>query len=172
MVEWISSINEKLGRAVSWLTVVLVMLVFGNVCLRYLFNNPKAWAKELEWHLFALIFLFGAAYTLKHDRHVRVDLFYDKQKTLEKNQVNFWGTLLFLLPWCLVLIYTGWNSAVDAYRVGERSAEAGGLPNLWLIQFAIPVGMFFLFLQGVAVLFATRPGQQLPDVNSSQNVDD
>ena len=166
MVEWISWINEKLGRAVSWLTLGLVILVFGNVCLRYLFNNPLAWAKELEWHLFALIFLFGAAYTLKHDRHVRVDLFYDQQAQKEKNQVNFWGTLLFLLPWCLVLIYTGWNSALDAYTVGERSPEASGLPNLWLIQFAIPVGIFFLLLQGLALLVASRPGQDLEDTDS------
>ncbi|MEL6971781.1 MAG: TRAP transporter small permease subunit [Bacteroidota bacterium] len=172
MVEWISWINEKLGRAVSWLTLALVILVFGNVCLRYLFNTPLAWAKELEWHLFALIFLFGAAYTLKHDRHVRVDLFYDKQEPKVKNQVNFWGTLLFLLPWCLVLIYTGWQSAVDAYRVGERSAEAGGLPNLWLIQFAIPVGLFFLFLQGLALLVASRPGQDVSSLDPVNKVDE
>lgn len=159
MVDWINWINEKIGRAVSWLTLALVILVFGNVCLRYIFNSPQAWLKELEWHLFALIFLLGAAYTLKHDRHVRVDLFYDKQARPEQNQVNFWGTLIFLLPWCIVLIYTGWNSAIDAYQMGERSAEANGLPNLWLIQFAVPVGMALLFLQGLSLLVHSRPGQ-------------
>lgn len=161
MADWINWLNEKMGRAVSWLTLVLVILVFGNVCLRYIFNNPQAWSKELEWHLFALIFLLGGAYTLRHDRHVRVDLFYDQQAQKEKNQINFWGTLIFLLPWCLVLMYTGWNSALDAYMMGERSPEAGGLSNLWLIQFAIPLGMLLLFLQGLSLLIQSRPGQPL-----------
>lgn len=160
MAEWIDWLNERIGRAVSWLTLGLVVLVFGNVCLRYVFNSPQAWLKELEWHLFALIFLLGAAYTLRHNKHVRVDLFYDKQEKKEQNQINFWGTAVFLLPWCLVLIYTGWNSAVDAYTMGERSPEAGGLSNLWLIQFAIPIGMSLLFLQGVSVLISTRPQQK------------
>lgn len=166
MADWINWLNEKLGRAVSWLTLALVILVFGNVCLRYIFNSPQAWSKELEWHLFALIFLIGAAYTLKHDRHVRVDLFYDQQAQKEKNQINFWGTLLFLLPWCLVLMYTGWNSAVDAFTMGERSPEAGGLSNLWLIQFAIPLGMLLLFLQGLSLMIQARPGQDLEEPSS------
>lgn len=160
MLGWINWLNERIGRAVSWLTLGLVLLVFGNVCLRYIFNSPQAWLKELEWHLFALIFLFGAAYTLLHDKHVRVDLFYDKQVQKDKHQINFWGTLIFLLPWCVVLAYTGWNSAVDAWTMGERSPEAGGLSNLWLIQFAIPLGMLLLFLQGVSLLISSRPGQQ------------
>ncbi len=166
MADWINWLNEKIGRAVSWLTLLLVILVFGNVCLRYVFNNPQAWSKELEWHLFALIFLIGAAYTLRHDRHVRVDLFYDRQAQKEKNQVNFWGTLIFLLPWCLVMMYTGWNSAIDAYTMGERSPEAGGLSNLWLIQFAIPFGMLLLFLQGLSLIISSRPGQQLEEDQS------
>lgn len=153
---WIDQLNERVGQWVSWLTLALVLLVFVNVFLRYVFNLPLAWSKELEWHLFALIFLFGAGYSLKHDRHVRVDLFYEKVEKADRRRINFWGTLLFLIPWCLVLIYAGWNAAVDAWRMGERSAESAGLTNLWLIQFALPLGISLLLLQGIAELIRSR----------------
>ena len=154
--QMIDSLNETVGRWASWLSLALVILVGTNVFLRYVLNSPQAWAKELEWHLFSLLFLLTAGYSFKHNRHVRVDLFYEKMTATEKRQVDLWGTLIFLLPWCLILMYTGWNSAMDAYAVGERSPEANGLPNLWLIQFAIPVGAFLLFLQGVAVLLTPK----------------
>jgi TRAP-type mannitol/chloroaromatic compound transport system permease small subunit len=156
LVNWIDQLNERIGKAVSWLTLGLVVLVFGNVFLRYVFNEPKAWAKELEWHLFALIFLLAAGYSFKHDRHVRVDLFYDKMTPDDRTKVDRWGTLIFLIPWCSVLIYTGWTSAMDAYSLHERSPEAGGLPNLWLIQFAIPIGMLLLLLQGLALVLRKK----------------
>ncbi|WP_367389544.1 TRAP transporter small permease subunit [Lewinella sp. LCG006] len=156
LASWIDQINERVGKGVSWLTFGLVLLVFVNVFLRYAFNLPLAWSKELEWHLFALIFLFGAGYSLRHDRHVRVDLFYEKAGKADQRRINFWGTLLFLIPWCLVLIYAGWRAAMDAWRMGERSPETAGLPNLWLIQFALPVGMSLLLLQGIAKLIRSR----------------
>lgn len=156
LANWIDQLNERVGKAVSWLTLALVVLVCTNVFLRYVLNSPKAWAKELEWHLFALIFLLAAGFGLKHDKHVRVDLFYDRMSAANKNKVDRWGTLLFLLPWCLVLAYTGWTSALDAYTLGERSPESNGLPNLWLIQFAIPLGMLLLFLQGLSLLLRKK----------------
>ncbi|WP_020535699.1 TRAP transporter small permease subunit [Lewinella cohaerens] len=156
LASWINRLNERVGRCVSWLTLGLVLLVFTNVSLRYVFNLPLAWSKELEWHLFALIFLFGAGYSLRHDRHVRVDLFYEKADKADQRRINFWGTLIFLIPWCLVLIYSGWNAAVDAWKMGERSPEAAGLPNLWLIQFALPLGIGLLLLQGIAELIRSR----------------
>ena len=156
LASWIDQINERVGQWVSWLTLALVLLVFVNVFLRYVFNLPLAWSKELEWHLFALIFLFGAGYSLRHDRHVRVDLLYEKADKADQRRINFWGTLLFLIPWCLVLIYAGWNAAIDAWRMGERSPESAGLTNLWLIQFALPVGISLLLLQGIAELIRSR----------------
>jgi len=153
LVKAINQLNEWTGRAVSWLTLGLVVLVFVNVFLRYVFNLPLAWSKELEWHCFALVFLLGAGYSLKYDRHVRVDLFYEKMSSTDKASVDRWGTLLFLIPWCVVLFYTGWRSASAAFQMGERSTEASGLPNLWLIQFAIPLGMLLLLLQGICLLF-------------------
>lgn len=159
---FINGLNEWVGKAVSWLTLLLVLLVFGNVVLRYVFNSPMAWTKELEWHLFALIFLLGAGYSLRHNRHVRVDLFYEKFPPSDRARVDFWGTLLFLLPWCLLLLYYGSAAALDAYRLGERSPEAGGLPNLWLIQFALPLGVLLLLLQGISVLITAWQVMRAP----------
>ncbi|RME94921.1 MAG: TRAP transporter small permease subunit [Bacteroidetes bacterium] len=151
-MQWIDQLNERVGRITAWGCTLLVILVFINVLLRYFFNTPLAWAKELEWHVFALLFLFGAAYSLRHNRHVRVDLFYDGFRKSDQASVNFWGTLLFLLPWCAVLIWTGWEAAEAARLDGERSPEAGGLPNFWLIKYALPLGMGLLFLQGLSLL--------------------
>ncbi|MEM1216553.1 MAG: TRAP transporter small permease subunit, partial [Bacteroidota bacterium] len=159
----LDQLNERTGRSIAWLSLGLVGLVFFNVFLRYVLNSPSAWLKELEWHFFALLFLLSAGYAYLHDRHVRVDLFYDRMSAADQQTVNRWGTTLFLLPWCLVLMYFGWQSALAAYAVGERSAESDGLSNLWLIQFAIPLGMGLLFLQGVSVLLrptATRERQE------------
>ncbi|MEZ4986398.1 MAG: TRAP transporter small permease subunit [Saprospiraceae bacterium] len=152
MEKWVSRLNEGVGKAVSWLSLVLVLLVFGNVWVRYVLNEPRAWSKELEWHVFSLLFLLAAGYSLQRDKHVRVDLFYERMGRKDQGAVNFWGTLLLLIPWCVVLVVTGWQAAVSAWEMGERSAEAGGLPNLWLIQFALPAGMLLLLLQGVVLL--------------------
>ncbi|MCB0633732.1 MAG: TRAP transporter small permease subunit [Lewinella sp.] len=146
----IDRINEKVGRMVSWLTTALVVLVMADVIFRYLFNTSKAWTIELEWHLFALIFLFGAGYAMKHDRHVRVDLFYTRFSARDKALVNFIGGLIFLIPWCTLVIYSAWRYAMESFRIREMSPDPGGLPAIYFIKFAIVIGIFLLLLQGIA----------------------
>lgn len=147
----LSQINEKVGQATSWLTTTLMLLICFNVAMRYLFNNSEAWRTELEWHLFALIFLLGAGYALKHDKHVRVDLFYANFTEQQKAIVNFIGTLLFLLPWCAIIIYASYNYAHNSWLMNEGSPD-NGLPARYLIKFAITLGFSLLFLQAIAVL--------------------
>ena len=148
----IGNLNERIGRSVSWLNTALVILVCFDVITRYLFSSTQAWIMELEWHLFALIFLLGAGYAFKHDRHVRVDLFYANFSPKEQALVNFIGTLLFLIPWCVLVIYASYHYARGSYLIGETSPDPGGLPALYLIKFAIPVGIFLLLLQGLSSL--------------------
>ena len=105
---------------------------------------------ELEWHLFALIFLLGAGYAFKHDRHVRVDLFYAKFSEREKAWLNLWGSLLFLLPWSALIVYTAYDYAWISYLIGEGSPDPGGLPARYIIKFMVAIGIFLLFLQGLA----------------------
>lgn len=148
---FLSQINEKVGQATSWLTVTLMLLICFNVTMRYLFNNSEAWRTELEWHLFALIFLLGAGYALKHDKHVRVDLFYANFSEKQKALVNFIGTLLFLIPWCGVIIFASYSYAHSSWLMNEGSPD-NGLPARYLIKFFITLGMGLLLLQAFAVL--------------------
>lgn len=146
----IHALNEWVGRTVAWLTAALVLIICTDVSLRYLFNNTKAWIIELEWHLFALIFLLGAGYALKHDRHVRVDLFYDRFSKRDQAWINLVGTLVFLIPWCIVLIFVSTQYAYTSYLTSEGSPDPGGLPARYLIKYAVPLGLLLLLLQAVA----------------------
>lgn len=147
----LSQINEKVGQATSWLTVALMLLICFNVAARYLFNNSEAWRTELEWHLFALIFLLGAGYALKHDKHVRVDVFYANFSNKQKALVNFIGTLLFLVPWCAVIIIASYKYGHSSWLMNESSPD-NGLPARYLIKFAITLGFGLLLLQAIALL--------------------
>ncbi len=151
----IHKINEWAGRATAWLTVVLVAVVCFDVISRKLFNFTKIWITDLEWHLFALIFLLAAGYALKHNRHVRVDLFYDNYSKKDKALTDFIGTLLFLIPWCVVVIIYSYSYAMESFRLNEGSAEPGGLPARYLIKFCITFGTGLLLLQALATLIDT-----------------
>lgn len=146
----ISRLNDRIGAATAWLTAVLVLLVGVDVVYRRVLQDTQTWIMEMEWHLFALIFLLGAGFAFRHDKHVRVDLFYSKFSAKDKAWVNLIGGLLFLLPWCVALMVFAWEFAADAFRIRESSPDPGGLPARYLIKFSIVLGAFFLFLQGIA----------------------
>ncbi len=150
LADQISRFNEWIGKGVSWLTFLLVLLVCFDVVFRYLFNDTEAWIMELEWHLFALIFLLGAGYAFKHDRHVRVDLFYSGFSERDKALVNLIGGLLFLLPWCIMIIVASYQYADVSFQIRETSPDPGGLPARYLIKFAITAGGILLLLQAIA----------------------
>jgi len=105
---------------------------------------------ELEWHLFALVFLIGAGYAFKHDRHVRVDLFYAKFTPKDRALVNLIGGLIFLVPWCILIIYVSYDYAHVSFLIRETSPDPGGLPARYIIKFAITVGVSLLLLQGIS----------------------
>lgn len=149
-IKSIGQLNEWVGRTASWLTAVLVVLVCGDVIIRYLLKDTAAWIMELEWHLFALIFILGAAYTFKHDKHVRVDLFYDNFNERDKALVNLVGGLVLLIPWCTLILIFSWDFAWESYRIQETSPNPGGLPALYLIKFSISLGILLLLLQALA----------------------
>lgn len=135
----------------SWLTTVLVIFVCFDVFRRYLLKDSAAWIMEMEWHLFALIFLLGAAYTLQNDKHVRVDLFYEKISRKDKAWVNLIGTLLLLIPWCIILIYVSYDYAFNSWLIKESSPDPGGLPARYIIKFIMCLGFFLLLLQALVL---------------------
>ena len=155
IIKIIDQINEVVGRTVSWLTLVLVLVVCLEVIRRTFFNITSIWSMELQWHIFSLIFLLGAGYALKHDRHVRVDLFYSNFSKRDQAWVNFFGSVLLLTPWLLVTIYFSFYYALDSWQLREGSADPGGLPARYLIKFAVPVGLSFLLLQAISIILSS-----------------
>ncbi len=150
----IEKISEGAGRLSGWLVVALVLLVCYDVTMRYLFQAGSVALQELEWHIFALIFLLGAAYTLKYDEHVRVDVFYQARWMNPKRRavVDLFGCLFMLLPFCWLMIYSSLPFVSQAYGWGEASPDPGGLPYRWLLKAMIPIGFVLLALQGVAMI--------------------
>ncbi len=120
--------------------------------MRYLFSFSKNWILELEWHIFAVLFLIGASYGLKHDKHVRVDVFYQNMKPKTKAWINLIGTLIFLLPWCYVVVKTSAGFALNSWYMGEGSPNPGGLPARYIIKSIIPLAFVLLGLEGVALV--------------------
>ncbi len=145
----IDDLIEFIGSSISWLSFALVMLICLDVFLRYLFSSTKTWILDLEWHFFSLIFLFGASFALKHDQHVRVDLFYQKMNFRQKAWVNFIGSAFLLVPWCLLIIVKATNYAMNSWDVKEGSPD-GGLTDWYIIKFCIVIGFFLLLSQAIS----------------------
>ena len=149
--EKLDLINETTGKAVSWLTTALVALFCLDVALRYIFNISYAGVFEMEWHLFAVIFLVGAGFSLRHDKHVRVDVFYSRFTEKQQAWVNLLGVFIFLLPLCVVIIKTSLLFVYNSWIIREGSPDPGGLPARYIIKSAIPIGFLLLFLQGISL---------------------
>ena len=145
----IDALNESVGRAVKWLVLVATLVSATNASLRYGFDlSSNAWL-ELQWYLFALIFLLGAGYTLKHNGHVRIDLLYGRLSPRGQAWVDLLGGLLFLLPLAGLLAWFSWGVFAQSWAIQEVSADSGGLLR-WPIKLALPLGFALLFLQGLA----------------------
>ncbi|WP_235293260.1 TRAP transporter small permease subunit [Portibacter lacus] len=140
---------NKIGSWISLLNIVLVVLICVDVLLRYFFNSTEKWIIELEWHIFAAIFLIGASYTFKNDKHVRVDLFYQNFSVQKKAWVNILGNILFLIPWCLVVIYSSYKYGMVSLSYLEGSPDPNGLPARYIIKFIITIGFTLLLFQAI-----------------------
>ena len=154
LINAIDTLNEAIGRAASWLVLAMVLLICYDVGMRYFFHQGSVALQELEWHLFALIFLLGSAYTLKYDNHVRVDILYQSQYLSNEHRalINIFGILFFLLPFCVLVLITTWPFVENAYYYLEGSPDPGGLPYRYLLKGSILVAFTLLILQGLAEL--------------------
>lgn len=152
-IRLIDNLNEKVGQFVAWLTTLMVLVVFYDVVLRYGFSKGNIAMQELEWHLFSMIFLLGAAYTLKTNGHVRVDIIYVKFNEKTKAWINFIGAFVFLIPFSLIVIYATHDFIMNSWAVREVSPDPGGLPARYVLKAMIPLGFVLLILQGLAEAF-------------------
>ena len=143
---------EISGRFIAWLTLAMVLTTATIVMLRYLFNTGSIALQESVTYLHATVFMLGAAYTLKHDGHVRVDIVYQKLTLRARAWVDLLGTLLLLFPVCLFMLYTSMSYVTAAWAIQEGSREAGGLDGVYLLKTAIPLMAVLLLLQGCSLL--------------------
>ena len=141
--------STLMGWIAGFLNLVMLVNVFYDSIMRYFFNSGSIALQEMEWHLFSVVFLFGMAYTLKEDGHVRVDILYDYFSPRWKALVNIGGALLFLIPLSLLIIEGSFWYVHEAFASGEISGDPGGLSYRWLIKSVIPVSFVFLVVSDI-----------------------
>jgi len=145
----IDALTERVGHLVIWLVLVATLISAGNALSRYLLGeSSNAWL-EIQWYLFGAMFLLAAGYTLKHNGHVRIDIFYGRWSAKGQAWIDLIGGVLFLLPMAILLAWLAWPMFLDAWLSHEMSPDAGGLVR-WPVKLLLPLGFCLLALQGVA----------------------
>ena len=170
----VDRMNALIGRAALWLTLVMVLLGFASAVLRdagqHLGRNLSSnMALEAQWYMFSLVFLLVAPYALQKDAHVRVDVLYSRLNPRARAWINLLGSIVFLIPFCLAVIYFSYPFVASSVASLETSLDPGGLAR-WPLKIAIPVAFALMALQGVsaaihaaAVLAGREPGRAAPD---------
>lgn len=151
-VRLIDALNEWIGRGVAWCTLAMVLVTFAIVVMRYAFGAGSIAMQESVTYFHAFVFMLGAACALKHEAHVRVDVFYHRWGPRRRACVNIAGTILLLLPFATLLFVTSLDYVAASWRVLEASREPGGLPWVYLLKTVIPVTAVLIALQGIALL--------------------
>jgi len=167
----INKLMDAVGFIATLILILLVIVITFNVANRYYFKIPGigVGAEELAWHFYSACFLLGIPYALRTASHVRVDLIFEKLSEKEKAAIDLVGSCIFLIPFCLVVIWGGWNFFIEAWSlgsrpdnissivnqiittgVGERSQDPGGLLNRWIIKGVIPLSFFLLLLASIS----------------------
>ena len=147
----IDALNERVGRLTYWLILVMVLVSAGNASVRYAFDrSSNAWL-EIQWYLFSAVFLLGAGYTLLHNQHVRIDVISGRLSKRARAWIDVLGTLFFLLPMAIAIMWMSWPVFVQAYELHEESSNAGGL-IVWPARLMVPIGFLLLVLQGISEL--------------------
>ena len=146
----IQQLSEITGKAVSWLTLLMMLLMTLVVVLRYGFGMGWIALQESVLYLHAMVLMLGMAYTMKHDGHVRVDIFFRRFPPKKKNWVNLGGHLLFLIPTCCFILYMSWPYVAQSWSILEGSQEAGGLPLVFVLKGLLLLTPVLLILQAMA----------------------
>lgn len=147
----IDGFNEAVGRAAIWLILVVVIISAGNAVSRYAFDWSSNAMLEIQWYLFSAIFLMSAAYVLKKNEHIRIDILVGRLSAKVQNWIDVFGIIVFLLPMALLIAYLSWPVFVNAWDSGEVSANYGGLIR-WPVRLMLPVGFVLLILQAASEL--------------------
>ena len=153
----ISYLIEKLtaffGKIAGVLVVALTLLIVYDAGMRYLFHEGSVALQELEWHFYDLIFLLGLSYTLKHDKHVRVDIFYMRYSPKTKAVLNIISQIFLILPFVALVVYVSWDFVAMSYAQHEGSSDPGGLCCRYAIKSAVILAFVLLGLQSVSEIY-------------------
>lgn len=150
LVRTIDTLTEWTGKVIAWLSAVMALLTTVVVVMRYGFNSGSIAGQEAVTYLHATLFMLGAAYALKTDAHVRVDVFYRRFNPVTRAWINALGGIIFLLPLCVLIVMMSSDYVQQAWRIREISSDAGGIPAVFLLKSLIPAMAVTLLLQGVA----------------------
>ncbi|MDA3919447.1 MAG: TRAP transporter small permease subunit [Salinisphaera sp.] len=140
-----------MGRACAWLTLLLVLLVAGDVLARYIWHVGSIAEQQLEWHLLAVIAMLSAPFTLQQDENVRVDIFYQGFSERTRRRIDILVFFLLVIPTSVFIAYVSMRFVTMAYQMGEGSATPGGLPDLFILKAFIPLGFALIALEGTAL---------------------
>lgn len=148
---WIDTLNTRVGKLTTWMILITTLISAGNAIVRKLFDTSSNALLEVQWYIFAGVFLLGAAYGLLQNSHVRIDFISSRLSARTRNWIDVVGILVALIPFCMLSVYLSWPLFMQAYTSGEMSQNAGGLVR-WPAYALIPAGFSLLALQGVSEL--------------------
>jgi TRAP-type mannitol/chloroaromatic compound transport system permease small subunit len=147
----IDNINLRLGKATTWLILIVVVISAGNAVMRYAINWSSNGLLEIQWYLFSAIFLLCSGYVLLNNEHIRIDVITGRLSPRAQNWIDVFGILVFLLPMAMITLYLSWPVFINAWDSGEGSPNPGGLIR-WPVRLLMPVGFLLLTLQGFSEL--------------------
>lgn len=148
LIDWL---NERVGKGAFWLILIMAVISAGNASYRFVFNDSSNGMLEIQWYLFAAVFLLCSPYTLQKNEHVRIDVLSGKLSPRGLAVIDIIGTLFFLLPMVVLVLYLSVPLVAESYKINEYSANAGGLIR-WPVKILLPIGFTLLALQGVSEL--------------------
>jgi TRAP-type mannitol/chloroaromatic compound transport system permease small subunit len=148
---WIDRINSEVGKASTWLVLLVVIISAGNAVMRYGIDWSSNGLLEIQWYLFSAIFLLGAGYVLQKNEHIRIDIVAGHMSPRTQNWIDVFGFLVFFMPMVLIILYLSWPVFMNAWNDHEMSPNPGGLVR-WPVRLMMPVGFLLLLLQGLSEL--------------------
>ena len=150
LCDTIDTFNERVGRITAWALLFMVGITFSVVVMRYGFSFGRIAIQESITYLHAFVFMIAGAYTLKHNEHVRVDIFYQDMPIQKKAKVDFFGSIFLLLPFALFVLWISFDYVINSWKLLEQSREAGGLPIVYILKTLIPTMAILLCMQALS----------------------
>ena len=148
LIDWL---NERVGKGAFWLVLIMTVISAGNASYRFIFDDSSNGLLEIQWYLFSGVFLLCAAYTLQKNEHVRIDVISSRFSARGLAVIDIIGTIFFLLPMVITVLWLSLPLVAESYRIQEHSANAGGLIR-WPVKILLPIGFTLLALQGISEL--------------------